>query len=394
MLHIDSSSPVPVYIQVEQLIEQLILKRGLSAHELLPGVSVLSKQLGVAPLTVQKAYRRLQERGLIYSITGKGTFVADASDQQFVGILLHHQYMMETAQGPTLSLIIQAICEQLTQLRIPVRILTDTNRRFRTPSPISADVMSTLEHGRPIGMIMLGHFGSDALFELARARSFPVIGLGVTSQQADVRVNYDHEMVLRASLNYMKERGITQPAVLWLDEDNSPAERLDYLRCIEQVAISCGIQLKPEWIIGVHQANDWAGYHAFNHLCSESPRPQGLIVTDDVIGHGVHMGVLARQTRVPEDLLIVVQTNEDSPIVFPQQWQQCGYNLAECGRMVVEALQSHLAGEKVQSDLKCPFKWHGETARSPWNPSNVSIHKDGHLGPLFRSGRQVLETAP
>jgi DNA-binding transcriptional regulator YhcF (GntR family) len=399
-VRIDGNSPIPVYIQIEQLIERLILTRELSAHELVPGVSVLARQLKVAPLTVQKAYRRLQERGLIYSIAGKGSFVADASDQEFVGILIHNQYLLEAAQAPTPAILIQAICDQLAAMRMRVRILTDTYPRFRAAAPISPDVISTIEHGRPVGMVLMGHYGSDELFKLAKSRSFPLIGVGVTSPNAeihanfDVRVNYDYEVALKKSLSYLLERGITEPAILWLDEDNSPAERLDYLKFIEQTIVDCGLKPNRDWIIGVHQTTDWAGYHAFNHLCSLPRRPQGLVVLDDVIGRGVHMGVLARQMRVPEDLVIVVQINEDSPIVFPQQWQQCGYNLAELARIIVDTLERARTpgAKKTPSEIKCAPRWRSATARSPWNNSNVSIRTDGQHRPLFRSGRQVLET--
>jgi DNA-binding transcriptional regulator YhcF (GntR family) len=395
-VQIDNSSPIPVYAQIEQLIEQLILRQQLSAHELVPSVSVLAKQLKVAPLTVQRAYRRLQERGLIYSIAGKGSFVSDASDQQFVGILVHNQFMLEAAQAPTLALLIQAICQQLAALRIPVRILTDTCPHHQAPAPISPDVMSSLEHGRPIGMILVGHYGSESLFDLAKARSFPVIGVNTTSPRANARVVFDQEGVLRAALAFLHERRkIREAAIVWLDQDNGPAERLEYLRGIERIIVECGMKPNPDWIIGVHQASDWAGYHACNHLCSLSPRrPQGLVVMDDVIGRGVHMGVLARQVRVPQDLLIVVQTNEDSPIVFPEQWQQCGYNLGQCGQQVVQVLQSLLSGEKLPAEavVKFPFKWHGASPRSPWNVASSVIRDGGRSRPMFQSGRQALET--
>lgn len=392
-MRIDTSSPVAVYMQVEQLIEQLILKQRLAAHEILPGVSVLAKKLNVAPLTVQKAYRRLQERGLIYSISGKGTFVADASDQQFVGILVHHQVMLETAQAPTHAILIQAFCRQLAMLGIQSRILMDSLPRSRTSPSISTDVMINLEHGRPMGLILVGHDGSDALFDLTHSRSLPVVGVGVNAPGATVRVNYDHFAIAKASLRFMVERGITEPAFVWLDIDNSPAERLAYLGRIEQIANECSAKLNSDWTIGVHQASDWAGYHAFNHLCSLSRRPQGLIVLDDVIGQGIHMGVLSQRIQVPDDLSIVVQTNEDSPIVFPQQWQQCGYNLGECGRLVVDVLQKMLGGESEQPDLMFPFKWYDETVRSPWNLPAIRTQVNGNSGPLFRSRRQVLETA-
>ena len=392
-MQIDSSSPIPVYIQIEQLIEQLILKQQLCAHELIPSVAVLAKQLKVAPLTVQRAYRRLQERGLVYSIAGKGSFVSDASDQQFVGILVHNQFMLEAAQAPTLALLIQAICQQLAALRIPVRILTDTYPHHQAPAPISPDVMSSLEHGRPIGMILIGHYGSESLFNLAKARSFPVIGVNTTSPQADARVVFDQQGVLRASLTFLHQRKIKEAAIVWLDQDNGPAERLEYLQGIERIIVECGMKPNRDWIIGVHQASDWAGYHACNHLCSLARRPQGLVVMDDVIGRGIHMGVLAQQIRVPQDLLIVVQTNEDSPIVFPEQWQQCGYNLGQCGQKVVQVLQALLAGEKVAAAVKFAFNWHGASPHSVWNVANSVIRDGGRsTRPMFQSGRQALET--
>lgn len=390
-MKIDSSSPIPVYLQIEQLIEQSILKQELVAHELVPSVAVLARQLKVAPLTVQRAYRQLQKRGLIYSIAGKGSFVADAADQQFVGILVHNQFMLEAAQAPTLALLIQSICEQLNVLRLPVRILTDTYPHFPSLATISPHVMSALEHGRPMAMILMGHYGSEALFNLAKARSFPVIGFHIASPQPGVRLMFDAEQVLRESLGYLRKRKIEEVGVMWLDLDNTPGERLEYTQRLEAILFDCGLKPNPDWIIGVHQVSDWAGYHAFNHLCSLPRRPQGLVVLDDVIGRGVHMGVLAQQIRVPDDLAIVVQTNEDSPIVFPQQWLQCGYNLAECGKLAVQALQTLLAGGKVEREIKLPFRWHPEGSRSPWDSTGVSV-RTNVAAQMFRSGRQVLET--
>jgi DNA-binding LacI/PurR family transcriptional regulator len=337
---------------------------------------------------------------LIYSIAGKGTFVADASDQEFVGILVHNQYLLETAQSPTMAIMIQSICEQLSSLRMRVRILTDTYPRYRTAATISPEVMSTLERGRPVGLILMGHYGSESLFTLAKTRSFPLIGVGIASDQPAVqanyncRINFDAGEMLGKSLSYMLERGITTPVIFWLDQDNSPAERLGYLQYIEQIFIDTGLKPNRDWIIGVHQASDWAGYHAFNHICSLPQRPQGLIVMDDIIGRGVHMSILARQIRVPEDLVVIVQNNEDSPIVFPQQWQQCGYNLAGTARVIVDSLQRarETPSESVPTEIKCHPTWHSEVVKSPWNTPTVDPRFENQHRPLFRSGRQVLET--
>jgi len=52
----------------------------MSADEQLPSVRELSISLTVNPNTVQKAYKQLELDGYIYSVKGKGNFVADAKD--------------------------------------------------------------------------------------------------------------------------------------------------------------------------------------------------------------------------------------------------------------------------------------------------------------------------
>ena len=43
----------------------------------MPSVRELSRELGVNPNTIQKAYRELERQGYIYTSSGVGTFVAD-----------------------------------------------------------------------------------------------------------------------------------------------------------------------------------------------------------------------------------------------------------------------------------------------------------------------------
>lgn len=43
----------------------------------MPGVAVLAVELDVAPATVQKAYAALRGEGLLRTVLGQGSFVAD-----------------------------------------------------------------------------------------------------------------------------------------------------------------------------------------------------------------------------------------------------------------------------------------------------------------------------
>lgn len=76
MFELDLRSRAPIYEQLVEKIKELIIKEVLKENEQLPSVRNLSKELSINPNTIQKAYRELESQGFIYSIPGKGNFVA------------------------------------------------------------------------------------------------------------------------------------------------------------------------------------------------------------------------------------------------------------------------------------------------------------------------------
>ncbi|PMC36710.1 GntR family transcriptional regulator [Bacillus sp. UMB0899] len=76
MFQLDVRSRKPIYEQLVDKIKELIIHRILKPDEQLPSVRVLSSQLTVNPNTIQRAYRELENQGYLYSIKGKGNFVA------------------------------------------------------------------------------------------------------------------------------------------------------------------------------------------------------------------------------------------------------------------------------------------------------------------------------
>ncbi len=65
----------PIYEQLMNRITELIASGSLAENEKLPPVREIAKSLGINPNTVQKAYAQLEQRGLIYSIPAKGSYV-------------------------------------------------------------------------------------------------------------------------------------------------------------------------------------------------------------------------------------------------------------------------------------------------------------------------------
>ena len=72
---IDKTLPVSISVQIEGAVEFGIMAGAYRENNQLPTVRALSSELGVAPMTVTKAYKSLKAKGLLESVTGRGTFV-------------------------------------------------------------------------------------------------------------------------------------------------------------------------------------------------------------------------------------------------------------------------------------------------------------------------------
>ena len=80
LIRINYRDPRPIYEQVKDGFRQLILSGVLKPDEKLPSVRELAGSLAINPNTIQRAYRELEQEGIICSVPGKGSFVADSAD--------------------------------------------------------------------------------------------------------------------------------------------------------------------------------------------------------------------------------------------------------------------------------------------------------------------------
>lgn len=79
MINLDYKDGRSIHEQIETGLKELIINGILRTDEQLPSVRELSVNLTVNPNTVQRAYKELEQEGFIYSIKGKGNFVASLS---------------------------------------------------------------------------------------------------------------------------------------------------------------------------------------------------------------------------------------------------------------------------------------------------------------------------
>lgn len=80
MILLDYKDRRPIYEQVIEKCQQMILCGALQAGEPMPSVRSLAMELSLNPNTIQRAYQELERSGYIISVKGKGSFVSDTQD--------------------------------------------------------------------------------------------------------------------------------------------------------------------------------------------------------------------------------------------------------------------------------------------------------------------------
>lgn len=80
VINLDFKKREPIYEQIVSEIERYVSLEVFKPNEKIPSVRSLALDLGINPNTVKKAYDILEEKGVIVTISTKGTFITDNID--------------------------------------------------------------------------------------------------------------------------------------------------------------------------------------------------------------------------------------------------------------------------------------------------------------------------
>ena len=112
MIQLNYRDTRPFYQQIKDNVRQLVVSGALKKDEKLPSVRDMAASLAINPNTIQRAYRELESEGYIYTLSGKGTFVAEVD---------HSNQFRQQELLPQFDKIVS----ELLYLSLPVNDLTN-----------------------------------------------------------------------------------------------------------------------------------------------------------------------------------------------------------------------------------------------------------------------------
>ena len=81
MINLDYQSRMPIYEQIVREIEKFVALDILKPEQQIPSIREMATTLGVNPNTVKKAYSILESRGVIVTLSTKGTYITQKIDK-------------------------------------------------------------------------------------------------------------------------------------------------------------------------------------------------------------------------------------------------------------------------------------------------------------------------
>ena len=80
-LLISNSSGQPIYEQIAAQIKNQIISGMFAPGAALPSIRALAKDLRISVITTKRAYDELESEGFLYTVAGKGCFVAEKNTE-------------------------------------------------------------------------------------------------------------------------------------------------------------------------------------------------------------------------------------------------------------------------------------------------------------------------
>ena len=102
---VSNASDRPIYEQIYMQLKGAILRGELREGDALPSIRALAKDLRISVITTKRAFDDLERDGFIYSVQGKGSFVAAKNSE-----LLREENLKQIEQKLSEALMLARQC--------------------------------------------------------------------------------------------------------------------------------------------------------------------------------------------------------------------------------------------------------------------------------------------
>jgi len=116
--NVNTKSAVPVYIQIERIVQFALANGKAAADDQLPSVRELSEAVKVNANTIAKAYRDLEVMGYLYTRRGMGVYIHKAGPgiaKKKMAVYIQERLGEVAREAAACGLKVDPMCVQIRQ---------------------------------------------------------------------------------------------------------------------------------------------------------------------------------------------------------------------------------------------------------------------------------------
>ena len=118
---ISNANKRPIYEQIYLQIKSAIISGDLEEGALLPSIRNLAKDLRISVITTKRAYDELEKEGYLYSVAGRGSYVAEKNTE-----MIREVHLKEIEEHMRKILQIAPSCKlEIDEIIIMFRLLSE-----------------------------------------------------------------------------------------------------------------------------------------------------------------------------------------------------------------------------------------------------------------------------
>ncbi len=365
--------------KVAQTSAQLeTMARSLGDHVRLPGVRELRAQLGVSLTTLQEALGDLEGREVIYRRQGSGIFVSPRRDVRNILMLCDYSHIRSASHSPFWDIVADKAMARAASHREQVRShFTSTlgNEGELLPPALMGEVLSGRVHG-----IVAASIHDDTARGL-RQLKVPFVSFGARGQGT---VFLAEHTMLHLGVRALKERGCKRIGI-WRpvaphqpDSSESASVGSQLLQTFADAMREEGLEFEPhcvEYNLNLVRgpghitrlSKQEQGYETAQRVfCPSGEKPDGIVVTDDLMTHGALSALQNMGIQAGRDVQIASHANKGSVVLLGQSERLVllEFDPSE----VVEALFGQLETLMDGHSLERPEIFVQPTVRTPSRP--------------------------
>ena len=302
------------YHEIAAALQQQV--RQLQPGDFLESEQLLAQKYAVSHMTMRQALNVLVEEGWLRRQRGKGSVVVDRLSTGEFAIVASPE-MLAADASPFYRMTISALIEELRAVNPRYRASIHLGQAGVPDEDGFAATVDLLDPR--IAASMRGVFTFKPLYAVAEtleAQGVPVVRLGCGAEEWSVW--YDATDLVCRGVAHLAACGCRRPALIWGSSARPSRHEEAFDTLFAETAQKHGLEVRPEWLSHI-EAYNWTeqnGYDLFAAIWSQAKRPDGLLVTDDMLCRGSLRAITRLGVQVPEQLRLVTHANAGVSLPF------------------------------------------------------------------------------